>query len=120
MGHVRDPMNSSVALQLPVIDLAASDRVAERIDRAGCDFGCFYVTGHGIAPETIESLLRLSREFFALPSETKSAVHMSRGGRAWRGYFPVGGELTSGRPDLKEGLYFGEELTEDDPRVRAG
>jgi isopenicillin N synthase-like dioxygenase len=45
---------------------------------------------------------------------------MSRGGRAWRGYFPVGGELTSGRPDLKEGIYFGEELNADDARVRAG
>ena len=112
-------MNSPVALQLPVIDIAAA-RAAERIDRAGCDLGFFYVTGHGIAPETIESLLRLSRAFFELPSGTKHAVHMSRGGRAWRGYFPVGGELTSGRPDLKEGLYFGEELTEDDARVRAG
>ena len=47
-------------------------------------------------------------------------IHMSRGGRAWRGYFPVGGELTSGQPDLKEGLYFGTELDDDDPRVRAG
>ena len=28
---------------------------------------------------------------------------MERGGRAWRGYFPVGAELTSGQPDLKEG-----------------
>jgi isopenicillin N synthase-like dioxygenase len=31
----------------------------------------------------------------------------------------VGGELTSGRPDLKEGVYFGEELPDDDPRVQA-
>ena len=45
---------------------------------------------------------------------------MERGGRAWRGYFPVGGELTSGQPDLKEGLYFGAELPDDDPRVLAG
>lgn len=45
---------------------------------------------------------------------------MARGGRAWRGYFPVGGELTSGKPDLKQGLYFGEELGDDDARVRAG
>ena len=35
---------------------------------------------------------------------------MTRGGRAWRGWFPVGGELTSGRPDRKEGIYFGAEL----------
>jgi isopenicillin N synthase-like dioxygenase len=28
--------------------------------------------------------------------------------------------LTSGRPDIKEGLYFGAELGPDDPRVRAG
>ncbi|HYB49067.1 MAG TPA: 2OG-Fe(II) oxygenase family protein [Streptosporangiaceae bacterium] len=40
--------------------------------------------------------------------------------RAWRGYFPAGAELTSGRPDLKEGLYFGAELPGDDPRVLAG
>jgi 2-oxoglutarate-Fe(II)-dependent oxygenase superfamily protein len=45
---------------------------------------------------------------------------MALGGRAWRGYFPVGGELTSGRPDLKEGLYFGAELDDHHPLVRAG
>ena len=39
---------------------------------------------------------------------------------AWRGYFPVRGELTRGRPDLKEGLYFGAELPDDHPRVAAG
>ena len=36
--------------------------------------------------------------------------------RAWRGWFPVGGELTSGVPDRKEGIYFGAELGADDPR----
>jgi isopenicillin N synthase-like dioxygenase len=35
------------------------------------------------------------------------------------GLLPVGGELTSGQPDLKEGLYFGTELPDDDARVRA-
>jgi isopenicillin N synthase-like dioxygenase len=45
---------------------------------------------------------------------------MARGGRAWRGYFPLGGELTSGQPDHKEGLYFGAELSPEDPRARAG
>ncbi len=44
---------------------------------------------------------------------------MTRGGRAWRGYFPLGGELTSGQPDRKEGIYFGTELGPDDLRVKA-
>jgi polar amino acid transport system ATP-binding protein len=45
---------------------------------------------------------------------------MPLGGRAWRGWFPLGGELTSGRPDWKEGLYLGTELGDDHPRVAAG
>jgi isopenicillin N synthase-like dioxygenase len=109
---------------LPVIDLSTSDaerdRVAREIDQAASEYGFFYVTGHGVAPRVIESILGLSRVFFQLDAETRNRIHMSRGGRAWRGYFPVGGELTSGRPDLKEGIYFGAELSEEDARVRAG
>ena len=44
---------------------------------------------------------------------------MSKGGAAWRGWFPVGGELTSGKPDCKEGLYLGQELADDHPKVTA-
>ena len=44
---------------------------------------------------------------------------MGNGGRAWRGYFPVNGELTSGKPDLKEGVYFGSEIQEDHPLVKS-
>jgi isopenicillin N synthase-like dioxygenase len=44
---------------------------------------------------------------------------MKKGGAAWRGWFPVGDELTSGKPDCKEGIYLGQELLEDHPRVIA-
>ncbi len=44
---------------------------------------------------------------------------MALGGQAWRGWFPLGGELTSGRPDWKEGLYLGTELPDEHPRVKA-
>ena len=37
-----------------------------------------------------------------------------------RGYLRVGAELTSGKPDQKEGLDFGEERPADDLRVLAG
>jgi isopenicillin N synthase-like dioxygenase len=46
-------------------------------------------------------------------------IRMALGGRAWRGYFRVGDELTSGKPDQKEGLYFGAELPADHPLVQA-
>lgn len=44
---------------------------------------------------------------------------MPLAGSAWRGWFPVGGESTSGKPDQKEGLYVGEELNEEHPKVKA-
>ena len=112
---------------LPVIDLRLAGRgaqarsvLARQLDLACSEFGFFYLLGHGVDERLTERLLRLSREFFARDAAEKQRIHMSHGGRAWRGYFPVGGELTSGQPDLKEGLYFGTELAASDPRVRAG
>lgn len=77
-------------------------------------------TGHGIDAGLLNRLDAASRVFFALPEWEKLGVAMQHGGRAWRGYFPVGGELTSGKPDIKEGIYFGTELGVDDPRVVRG
>lgn len=118
---------SSPRNELPVIDITgfernpeASRRVAREIHRACREFGFFYLGGHGVSEELCRRLDELSREFFAQDEETKLAIRMEKGGRAWRGYFPVGGELTSGRPDRKEGLYFGRELPPDDPKVQAG
>src|SRR5262249_13396021 len=83
------------------------------------DYGFFYLINHGVAESLQVRLDELSRRFFALNLETKLTIRMSRGGAAWRGYFPVGGELTSGQPDIKEGIYFGAELGGDHPLVRA-
>lgn len=94
--------------------------VAGQIQAACRQRGFFYVTGHGVPATLLADLAAAAAEFFALPLEGKLQIAMERGGRAWRGYFPVGGELTSGQPDLKEGLYFGAELPGDDPRVQAG
>jgi isopenicillin N synthase-like dioxygenase len=112
---------------LPIIDIASlrrdsrdSTRIGAALDEACCEFGFFYITGHGIYPALSARMMTLAREFFASPLEQKMAIAMAHGGRAWRGYFPVDGELTSGRPDRKEGIYFGTELGPDDRRVRAG
>src|SRR5262249_1235502 len=112
---------------IPIIDIgplidSRKDRyaVADEIGRACRECGFFYITGHGVDEELQPRLEELSRKFFAQDVETKMEIRMSRGGRAWRGYFRVGGELTSGQPDLKEGVYFGAELGDDHPMTRAG
>jgi len=99
---------------------AGSTDVARQIEAACREHGFFYVTGHGVAPDLLARLANACAAFFTLPQAAKMEIALARGGPAWRGYFPVGAELTSGRPDLKEGLYFGAELGGDDPRVRAG
>ena len=93
---------------VPVIDLRDEDAPG-RIDRACRDHGFFSVTGHGVDAELLDRLLAASTAFFALPEEEKAEIAMARGGRAWRGWFPLAGELTSGVPDRKEGIYFGAE-----------
>lgn len=112
---------------IPIINInplihGTEDRlvVADEIGRACRDCGFFYVVGHGVDAELQERLEKLSQQFFAQGIETKMQIRMALGGRAWRGYFPVGGELTSGQPDLKEGIYFGAELPDDHPMVKAG
>ncbi|MBD2695222.1 isopenicillin N synthase family oxygenase [Anabaena catenula] len=113
--------------QVPVIDISAlvsriSDRsaVATEIGQVCRDCGFFYITGHGVDEDLQQRLEQISREFFAQDLENKMEIHMALGGKAWRGYFPIGGELTSGKPDLKEGIYFGTELKADHPLVKAG
>jgi polar amino acid transport system ATP-binding protein len=112
---------------LPVIDVSAlvagtsaRTAVAAQIDAACRAHGFFCITNHGVDAALVRRLEQLSRQFFALPEPTKMRWRMALGGRAWRGYFPLGGELTSGRPDWKEGLYLGTELPAEDPMVRAG
>jgi len=115
--------------RLPVIDMSplfdaspseARKQVARDIEKACRDTGFFYVSGHGVSDAVLARLEEESHRFFALPREAKEAIAMAHGGPAWRGWFPLGGELTSGKPDRKEGLYLGTELGPEHPRVKAG
>jgi isopenicillin N synthase-like dioxygenase len=109
-----------IAPLMPRGDVAARKAVAAQIEAACRSSGFFYIRGHGVADDVIRQLDIASRRFFALPIAAKQAIAMEHGGRAWRGWFPLEGELTSGVPDRKEGLYFGVELPAQHPRVQAG
>ena len=118
-------MNAS----LPLIDVgpllsadsseSAANKCAHEIDSACRQSGFFRITNHGVSRELRERLDELSREFFALNNAEKAKCAMALAGSAWRGWFGVGDELTSGVPDRKEGLYIGEQLPASDPRVVA-
>jgi len=97
-----------------------ADDVAAALDAACRHVGFFYIVGHGVDPALQDRLDALARRFFARPASEKQEIAMARGGRAWRGWFPVGGELTAGVPDDKEGLYFGTDLGADHRHVAAG
>ncbi len=106
---------------LPIIDLSLPE--AENIPlihQALREIGFLYVKNHGVPESLPTEMSRLARSFFALPEAEKMEIEMKKAGKAWRGYFPVKGELTSGVPDLKEGLYFGVEHEADHQEVIAG
>ena len=102
---------------LSVTARARQTEVGRQVDAACRSVGFFGISGHGLDVDRIVALEQAAHEFFALPEGVKSEIAMTNGGRAWRGWFPFKGELTSGHPDHKEGVYFGAELGADDPRV---
>ena len=119
IGEV-DLIDVSALLTGSGADDEAVRRVAGQIDAACRTLGFFRIVGHGIPMSLFDELDAASREFFARSADDKARVAMSVAGSAWRGWFPLRGEITSGRPDRKEGLYVGIEHSPDDPRVLAG
>jgi len=122
-------MASPQKLSLPLIDVGSLllgspsslsvSSCANEIDSACRDSGFFRITNHGVSADLRQRLDKLSREFFALDNSLKAKCAMPLAGSAWRGWFGVGDELTSGVPDRKEGIYIGQQLPADDPRVIA-
>ncbi len=115
-------MNTEQPLMtLPIIDLSLEKSlVVEKMKLACIENGFFLISEHRVDLNLQNKLHTLSKEFFSMSEDEKNKISMQLGGSAWRGYFPVGDELTSGKKDLKEGIYFGEELDSSDSRVQSG
>lgn len=110
-------MNKS---SIPIIDLTQPDPLSSSMIAEACqEHGFFCVRNHGVSITVQQKMDFLCRSFFALPLDQKKLIHMRLGGEAWRGFFALGEELTSGKADLKEGVYFGEDLSDSDKRVKA-
>jgi isopenicillin N synthase-like dioxygenase len=113
---------------LPVLDLrefdgcadpAARARFVEQLRETCHKVGFFYLIGHGIDDGLHQQVQAATRAFFELPDADRVAIAMANSPH-FRGYTPLGGELTNGRADLREEIDLGPErpaptLTAGDP-----
>jgi isopenicillin N synthase-like dioxygenase len=100
---------------VPVIDLKTNP--AQEIVEAFRSVGFAYLENHGVDLKLQLRLEKAAAQFFARPLREKMAFSMQSSGSAWRGFFPTGGELTSGKPDQKEGFYFGVDHGANHPNA---
>eukprot|EP00912_Choanoflagellata_sp_UC4_P000562 UC4_evm4s347 len=80
-------------------------------------YGFFMIKNHGVAIQLQDDLETAARRFFSLPQEEKMEISMAHGGKAWRGYFPVGDEVenSAALPPLHGANLF----PRGEPRMRA-
>jgi isopenicillin N synthase-like dioxygenase len=107
----------------PILDIAdwrsGRDKatVARQFDRICRTIGFFYLTGHGIAPATMQGMLDQTARFFALDDAIKKTALVD-----WRrrGYEPFGLQSldATAPPDIKESLLLGLNQADDHPYVK--
>ena len=95
---------------IPVVDISpirtgtGKAEMARAIHDALANTGFMYIRNHGVDQGLVDAAYAVSAEFFALPQETKDALHIETSGAALHGYTPLFGENNDpGRTvDLKE------------------
>ncbi len=116
----------------PIVDvtgLMSEDRAAQQRTalemRSVCEgLGFLYISGHGVPDTLVADAFDASRQFHALPLESKMRLKMNL---AHRGYMPIATSTivtssvaTVRRPNLSESLMVMHELAPDDRQVLAG
>lgn len=80
--------------QLPVVDLQALDSgevaarkaCVEEVRKAASEWGVMHISNHGIAPELVERLRKVGKEFFDLPVEEKEQYANDQASGKIQGY----------------------------------
>ena len=116
-------------MKIPIIDIAPlvmPDRNTKLIRETGDEIreacrsvGFFYIKNHQIPQSHIDSLIPLVHAFFNRSLEEKMKIHISNSD-IYRGYTPLGKELTNDKYDWHECVDFGLDLESNDPAVNNG
>jgi isopenicillin N synthase-like dioxygenase len=113
---------------IPVVDIGALGgedtaghaEVIRQLRDAAEHVGFLYVSGHGIADQTLAALRQAALDFFARPPEEKMRVYIGKSNNH-RGYVPEGEEVfAGGTPDAKEAFDLSIDLPATDPDYVAG
>ena len=115
--------------EIPIIDISplvgphdnpkSVRKTAKAIRNACKNIGFFYVMNHQIPQDHLDALIPVMQEFFNLPEEEKMKIHISKSD-VFRGYTPLGKELTNAKYDWHECVDFGLDLEPNHPEVIAG
>jgi isopenicillin N synthase-like dioxygenase len=125
---IDEPSTTMPPLHIPVVDISgylagdirATKNIVSQLDEAAQAPGFFQKTGHGIPANLRETLLDRVAAFFALPAESKNALHR-RNSKALRGFETLGEQqLEPGFADVKEDLMIGTEVDSKDARFLQG
>ena len=125
----------TVEKQLPIADIscfispssyddAARKACINTVNEACADKGFFQLIGHGVPQSLMAVVFEQTAQFFSLPLAEKQRLDktLAPAPRSHRGYEVIGGQMLeeNTNPDLKEGYFYGEEHSMEDPRVKAG
>jgi isopenicillin N synthase-like dioxygenase len=123
---------ADAAGKIPVIDYGpcfagepgALERVATAVRDACENVGFFYALNHGVPQAVIDRAFAASRQFHALPLETKLGLRLNENNI---GYLPTNASVqgastvhTATRPNLNESFFVSHDRGPDHPDVRAG
>jgi len=116
----------SIFKKIPIIDIAPLvipnnnskliKKTGDEIRDACKNVGFFYIKNHQIPQSHLDTLIPEIRKFFNLSIEEKMKIHISNSD-IFRGYTPLGTELTNNQYDWHECVDFGLDLKPNDPEV---
>ncbi len=108
--------NTRIFKGIPIIDISpliSNEKNQVLIKQTACqmkdacrDVGFFYITNHHIPDSHIDSLMAAVKDFFDLSLEEKMKIHIDKS-NIFRGYTPLGEELTNGKYDWHECVDYG-------------
>ena len=119
----------SIFKRIPVIDITPLvipndnskliQKTGDEIRDACKNVGFFYIKNHQIPQSHLDSVIPSIQHFFNLSLHEKMKIHISKSDN-FRGYTPLGKELTNNKYDWHECVDFGLDLKPNDPEVISG